>query len=254
MTNLGNNPSTARGAAVAGGVSLLLMAAAAAFAYGFVHQSLIVPGDSAATLDNLLASPALFRAGIFGWLVILICDIVAAWAVYLVLKPAHAGISLLGAWFRIGYAAILGAALLNLLVVSLLATPSAETPLLPLEQAQALTALLLAAFESSWSAGLIVFGAHLLLVSYLTFRLPAVPKWLSALLLLAAVGYLSIHSLQTLFPHNEGFIAILEYVFLVPMTAGELGFGIWLLWKGGKGPKPEESRLTGLGGRAGDAS
>lgn len=98
------------------------MAIAAYFSYGYVHGSLVVQGDPSATLNNLRSSNMLFRAEIFGWLLILICDIVVAWAFYLILKPIDKKLSLLGAWFRLIYSAILGIAILSLLLVMLLSS------------------------------------------------------------------------------------------------------------------------------------
>lgn len=68
-----------RKAAIVTGVAILIMAIAAVFATDFVLGSLIVPGDAAATTNNIKASEMLFRTGIFSWLIILICDVLAAW-------------------------------------------------------------------------------------------------------------------------------------------------------------------------------
>lgn len=68
-----------RKTALTAGISLIIMAIAAYFSYGYVHGSLVVQGDPSATLNNLRSSNMLFRAEIFGWLLILICDIVVAY-------------------------------------------------------------------------------------------------------------------------------------------------------------------------------
>ncbi|MFC6647875.1 DUF4386 domain-containing protein [Paenibacillus rhizoplanae] len=91
-----------------GGISLIVMAIAAAFSYGYIHGSVVVNGDAAATFARLQSSPSLFRAEILGWIVIIACDVVAAWALYQVLRPVHPGLSLLGAWLRLAYTAVLG--------------------------------------------------------------------------------------------------------------------------------------------------
>ena len=49
-----------RKAAIVAGISIILMAVIAGFAYGFVLNRLIVPGDAAATTTNLMASETLF--------------------------------------------------------------------------------------------------------------------------------------------------------------------------------------------------
>ncbi|OKP99052.1 DUF4386 domain-containing protein [Paenibacillus sp. P46E] len=215
-----------------GGISLLVMAVAAAFSYGYVHGSLVVEGDPAATFGNLQASPLLFRAEILGWVLILACDIAAAWALYTVLQPVQHALSLLGAWLRLSYTAVLGVAVSSLVVVSLL-TDSRSQALIGFtpQELQAEMMLFLHAFEAVWSIGLILFGGHLLTVGLLAFQSGNIPKIISVLLLLAGAGYILLHLSSTLVPEYEEFIKVVKWVFMLPMTAGELGLGLWLLFR-----------------------
>ena len=54
------------------------------------------------------------------------------------------------------------------------------------------------------------------------------------LLLLASIGYIVIHFFDILLSQYYTVISILNMIFFAPMVAGELGFGIWLLFRGGK--------------------
>ncbi|MGO4374745.1 DUF4386 domain-containing protein [Paenibacillus sp. 2TAB19] len=227
--NSGHRPS-----ALAAGITLIIMAIAAFFCYGYAHGSLVVQGDPAATWDNLLSSELLFKAEILGWLLILICDIVVAWAFYVLLKPINKNISLLGACFRLIYTAILGVALLNLIFVMLLAYNPYYLSALKTDHLQAYVMLSLEAFETMWSIGLVIFGGHLMIVGYLALKSNHIPKILGVLMLLASFGYITIHLGTALLPQYDQMISILNYVFIAPMTAGELGFGIWLLFRGWK--------------------
>lgn len=214
------------------GISLIAMAAAAAFSYGYVQGSLVTEGNPAATLGNLTAAPLLFRAEILGWVLIMVCDIVAAWGLYTVLKPVHPGLSLLGAWLRLSYAAVLGAAVSSLVAVSLLTGGSARPFAgFAANELETQTMLFLRLFEAVWSAGLIIFGGHLLIVGVLALRSGNVPKIIGVLLLLAGAGYLLIHTCEALWPEAGTLKKWLEWVFMLPMTAGELGLGIWLLFR-----------------------
>ena len=224
-----------RQAALVAGISLILMAVSAGFAYGFVFNSLVVPGDAAATTANLAASEALFRAGIFGWLFILILDVVVAWALYVFLRAANQSLSLLTAWLRLSYAALLGAGLLSLVIVLLLAGSADYLSVFDADQVSALVVLFLDAFEGIWGIGLVVFGCHLLLLGYLVLQADYVPGILGILLIIAAAGYLIVSLAELLLPTYATYTAMLELVFTVPMIIGELGFGVWLLIKGGKG-------------------
>ncbi|MCG7345852.1 DUF4386 domain-containing protein [Sporosarcina sp. ACRSL] len=209
------------------GMSLLIMAIAASFSYGFVYGNLVVQGDANATFNNIQSSVFLFTTGIFGWIVILFADIVVAWALYIFLTPIHKNLSLLGAWLRLVYSAILGIAIMNLLVVLLLARST------DIAQPAAYMMLFLQAFESIWSLGLIIFGCHLMVIGYLAFK-SNIPKVISVLLVLASIGYIAIHFVTSFFSQLDTVISILNVLFTVPMVAGELGFGIWLLVRGGK--------------------
>ncbi|MFC9445940.1 DUF4386 domain-containing protein [Bacillus cereus] len=209
------------------GTSLLVMAFIAFFSYGFVHGNLVVQGDASATLHNIQTSNALFKAEIFGWIIIFITDILAAWALYFFLKPIHASISLLAAWLRLMYTAILGIAIFNLILALLLSKNTIANP-------EAYTMLFLNAFEYIWSVGLIILGLHLFALGYVVFLSKQIPKFISILLFIAAIGYMLIHVMNTMFPQYDTMISIIQVLFQLPMIAGELGLAIWLLLKGGK--------------------
>ena len=95
-----------------------------------------------------------------------------------------------------------------------------------------------------WSIGLIIFGGHLMIVGYLTFRSENIPKLISILLLIASLAYITIHVCYTFLPQLNAFTSVLEAVLTFPMVLGELGFGIWLLFKGGKVPLVRDAGLT----------
>jgi hypothetical protein len=85
--------------------------------------------------------------------------------------------------------------------------------------------------------GLIIFGGHLMIVGYLAFKSDIIPKVVSILLLMASISYIIIHLCYTFLPQYDGITTMLESILSVPMSLDELGFGIWLLFKGGKVPK-----------------
>lgn len=241
MTTVKERPNQ-RKSALTAGISLIIMTVASLFSYGFVHGSLVVEGDASATFYNIVSSNILFKGEIFGWLIIMMTDILVAWAFYLLLEPIHKGLSLLGAWLRLAYSTILGIAILNLIVVLLLTSHTNDSSSFTIEQIQSLVMLFLEAFESIWSIGLIIFGVHLLIVGYVTLQSDSIPKVISILILLGSIGYIVIHLSETFLPQYDGVIAILNVVFIIPMIAGELGFGIWLLLRGGTLPKNASQR------------
>ena len=237
------NDVSRRKAALAAGISIVVMAVVAGFSFGFVLDSLVVSGDAATTVANILASETLFRAGVFGWIVILILDVIVAWALYVVLKGANKSLSLLAAWFRLVYAAILGVSLLSFVLVLLLVSGADYLKAFEPDQLAALVLLFLNAFYGIWGIGLVIFGCHLLLLGYLVFKSDYIPKILGVLLVIASFGYLIVSLGNLLLPTYEAYIEMIELVFTLPMIIGELGLGLWLLFKGGKESVIESSEM-----------
>lgn len=62
MTTLVKEQSYQRKSALIAGTSLIIMALAAFFSYGFVHRSLVVQGDASATFHKIKSSTMLFKA------------------------------------------------------------------------------------------------------------------------------------------------------------------------------------------------
>ncbi|MEK4210738.1 MULTISPECIES: DUF4386 domain-containing protein [Paenibacillus] len=229
--------SNQRKSALTAGISLIIMTIASFFSYGFVHGTLVVQGDASATFINIVSSNNLFKGEILGWIIIMIADILVAWAFYMFLEPVNQNLSLLGAWLRLTYSAILAISILTLIFVLLLTGNTNGFSTLTIEQTQAFMMLFLDAFQFIWSMGLIVFGGHLLIVGYVALKSDVIPKVISILLLLASIGYIIIHLSKMFLPQYEAVITTLNFIFTIPMIVGELGFGIWLLLRGGKIPK-----------------
>jgi len=212
-----------RTAALIAGLALLIMVIAAPFAELFVFPRLIVPENAAETARNILTNQTLFRAAISGYLITFICDLVAAWALYIFLKPVDENLSLLTAWCRLVYTLIAIVAFLNLVtVVGLLNSSNSLTGFDP---AQVMS--LLKAFRSNWYFGLLFFGIHLGLLGYLVLRSSYIPRILGLLLIIAGLGYLTNAIKPILFPNIKTDFA--QYTFY-----GELVFMLWLLIKGSR--------------------
>ena len=83
----------------------------------FLISNLRVAGDAAATASSIMGSEAQFRIGIASVIVVLVADLIVAWALYIFLKPVSEGLSLLTAWVRLVYVAVAASAMVNLLAV-----------------------------------------------------------------------------------------------------------------------------------------
>jgi len=221
------NQNMQQKAAFLSGVALLVMTLAAFFAQGYVHSSLVVEGDAAATLKNILASPFLFRLEVLGWLTIIMTDLIVSWGFYVFLKPFQPGYALLASWLRLLYTAVLAIAVSHLVIAnSIVQTSVADV--VPQVMGS------LTAFEAIWSFGLIIFGLHLIAVGLIAMDTSKIPKVISFLVVLAGISYSLIHFMYGFIPQMERFTGVLELILMFPMFIGELGFGLWLLVKGRK--------------------
>ncbi len=217
-------------AALTAGISLVIMMFAAFYAFGFVNSKLIIDANPVETLNNLLLSGGLFLSGILAWLIVIITDILVTLAFYSYLKDINRRQSFAGALFRGIYTAVLCAAVFQLIKVYFLISGDAA---FSAELADRVSSSL-DAFERIWTFGLIIFGIHLFMVGYVAFQSSFIPKILSILLIIAGVSYCLINFLQGFIPQLESVTDVIEMILTVPMTVGEIGFGIWLLIRGRK--------------------
>lgn len=222
---------TTRKAAMVAGIAIVTMTLAAVVATDIAIGPLVIADAPAATFDNIAGAPIMLRLGLLSWMVVLISDIFAAWGLYMYYKPINKELSLISAWLRIVYTAILGAAILN--YVDILQLNNMGDQILGYELAylESQTWLLLNQFEAEWSVGLLVFGLHIFLLGYLGLKSAYIPKLLSISLIIGAVGYLMINAFKILIPEQEDLLAVLQWIFILPMLA-EVALGLWLLVKG----------------------
>jgi hypothetical protein len=226
-----------RKAAIIAGFGYLIIFVTGIFANFFVIESLVVPGDAAATAVNITASEGLFRTGIFSFFIMVLFDVVVAWALYLLLKPVNRELSLFTAWFRLLNAAIFGIALGHLFNILQILRDAAYLAAFKSGQLQAQVMLSLEAFNNTWLIGLVFFGIHLLLLGYLIFKSGYIPKTLGVLLIIAALGYLIDSFASFLLPNYSEYETIFMLIVVVPGVVGELSFTLWLLFRGAKIPQ-----------------
>ena len=214
-------------AALIAGIGLLIMVIAAPFAELYVLPKLVVPANAAETVSNIMANQPLYTYAIFAYLITFICDLVVAWALYVLLKPVNKNLSLITAGFRWVYTGIALVALANLVTVLRLLNTSNTLSLLEPDRLGAQVMFSLSAFRTQWYFGLLFFGFHLVLLGYLVFRSKYIPGILGVLLIIAGLGYLLTSLRPFLFPDIN--LDFAEYTFY-----GELIFMLWLLIRGSK--------------------
>lgn len=224
-------------AALVAGLAILVMVIAAPFAELFVYPKLVVASDPALTVRNLVAHQQLFVAGILAYLLTFICDVIAAWSLYVFLRATHPQLAMLTAWFRIVYTVVAIVALLHLVTVFQLLTTPVYAEVFGADRLVAEVRLALGAFRNGFGIGLVFFGLHLVLLSILVFRSRYVPSLLGILLLLAGLGYVVTSLGPLAFPGVDLHVA--RYTFY-----GEIVFMLWLLFAGSRLREPVAPRAT----------
>lgn len=225
------------------GILYVVVFLAALFGPIYVQSTLVVPGDAVATADAISSSPALFRAGIGSYFVILLSEIPLTILLYVLLRPVDRTLSLISAAFRIAMTIIHGANLVNQLAALQLLSGANYLAAIEVGQLRALAMFFLSAHDIGWSVGMVFLSGHVLLLGYLVVKSDYLPRILGILLVLAGVSYLVDGVALLLVPGYDVTPAVLA----IFITVAELAFPLWLLVKGVRGsPQTATPAVSGI--------
>lgn len=214
------------------GYGLLAMFVTALLDSLFADPNLIVWSNAEETFNNLKESAFSYRLHIFFFMLIFILDIIVALGLYLLLKPVNKSISLLAGWFRVMYAAMIGAITINQFNVLYLINGATEWSAYEPSQLHAMVLLSLNAFDDGFSYALIFFSFHILILAYLVYRSGYLPKILGIFLFVAFFGYL-VDGLANLL--SPGFQAqnkaLLAWFLGIAGIIGELFLTLYIVFK-----------------------
>lgn len=174
---------------------------------------------------NAVTAPT-FRLAVFGWFLVIVGDVVRAWAIYVFFQPVNRGLAMLAAWWMLLHDAVLTVAIAGLLVAS-------EFP--------ELAPQLLSLFRNGFDFGLLLFSFHLLVNGYLALVSLEVPKLVGVLLVVAFAGYLVDSASRLLLADPP---AIISGIVALPNTVGELSLVVWLLVRGGRARAAAQARTA----------
>jgi hypothetical protein len=206
------------------GWSILLM-----FVLGVIAETtrttLINWTDSQATWNSIIHARFAYALAIVAFIVIIILDTFLAIGLFAILRFRQFVVVSLMAALRLIYVAIKGVSLIGLLLAADVYFRNHYGKDLA---SQALAYLKF--HETGFGIGLIIFGAHLLLLAYIARR-EQFPKLIWWMLILAGLGY-AVNSLSSLFIHKDHIQIAIISIFIVPMTFSEVAFFLWLWLKG----------------------
>lgn len=230
-------PVSPRQAVGIAGLAYALIIVLGAFSTFFVFGRVIEQDDAAAAAGTLVGSDALFRGGLAAFVVVLIADVVVAWALFVFFQRTSRELSLLVAWFRLLYVAIAGAALLDLVIASSLANGPGYATALAAGQRDAQVKVFVDAFNYGWRIGLVFFGLHLLLLGLVIVSSDYAPSLLGRLVSLAGLAYVASNLAIVLLANQHGSARLVTLALVVLGVPGEFGLVGWLLWRARPAPR-----------------
>jgi hypothetical protein len=208
-------------ARAAGGLYLLVILLGG-FSEGYVRGALVVPGDAAATVARIVATPDLWRLGVAANLAVPLIAVVQLWLEYLLLRPAGRNLALLFVLLNVASLGVEAVSKVFELMVLPLATGGGGDP-------HALAVMVLLGHDMAFNVALIFFGAACLVSGGLIFRSGYLPRPVGLLMQVAGASYLVVTLTSLFAPKLADAVSPASFALIL---AGEGSTCLWLLIMG----------------------
>lgn len=205
----------------------------------YLRPRVAVPGDAAATADNIRADATLFRLGYAIDLIGITCFLLVAMALYLLLRHVRTDVAAAMVTFVGVAVAIQSLNLLGHIAALRLATDESYVAAIGVDEADALVRLFLELHTTGFQISQIFFGLWLIPLGYLACKSGYFPRTLGILLMIGGASYLVELPAQFL-SHGLGPVASLLIV--APAAIAERWMVGYLLIRGVKIPIPGTDR------------
>lgn len=213
-------------ARTAGGLYLaFIVASALASVLGDIGLS-----DVETLYRTIAATPGLFRLGLVSALISALLFLLAAWALYVLLKPINQPLALLFLLLNVVGVAIQCASMLFLVAALLQADDASQLQTYSPAQLEGLAHLWINVYKTSFVTAQLFFSTWLFPLGYLIYKSGFLPRFLGVLLILDGFADLSWFLQAVLLP---GYPAISYPAWVLGFIA-EFGLALWLLIRGVK--------------------
>ena len=243
MTRTAIDNSQRSAAKVAGWSGLLTFAIVVLGNYVLLNP-LVVPGDAAATAQNIVTHQTQFRITVVCFLSYSLGVVVLLSALYVILKPINPGLALVGALSRLVFALLWLLSTLNLLAMLRLLSNVNYLQVFEPNRLQALARLHLGATFDDYYVGLPFFGLAATIGAWLWLKSNYIPKGLAVFGVISSAWCVLCAFVFLIFPHFNKVVN--DYLFDSPMALFELIVSFWLLFKGLKPVAPNQSQTSAL--------
>jgi hypothetical protein len=234
-------------AAKVAGISGLVAIVIVIFANYALLDPLIVPGNAVDTARNILAHETQFRVAATLFLAYGVSVVVLLSALYVIFRPINRGLALVGALFRLVFAALWLLATLNMLGALRLIHGATYLEVFEPDRLQALGRLYLTANFDDYYVGLPFFGLAATVCAWLWLKSRYIPKGLALFGVIASAWCIFCAFIFLIFPHFNKVVN--DYLFDSPMALFELVVSVWLLVKGLTAGDPTETDHVAAGSR-----
>jgi hypothetical protein len=188
-------------------------------------RSSLIVGDAATTANNIMAAQGILRAGFVTELVSAIFFVLAAWGLYVLLKPVNKNLALLFLLLNLGGVAVECINALNLFAALQFLSGVNYLTAFQTNQLQAMAMTSLELYTSGFLIAQIFFSVWLLPLGYLVYKSHFLPKFLGILLILDFFGNMSWFLQGFLLPDYP----ILAYPGNAISFIAEISLTAWLL-------------------------
>ena len=184
--------------------------------------------DARDTVDHILAQAWQFRLGVVISLFSYVLFFLAAWYLYILLKPVGKNLALLFLLLNLGGFGVIVVSHLNLFGSLMVLSGSDYFKIFQPDQLQSLAVMFIKLYKDGSTMAQIPFGVWLFPLGYLVYKSGFLPKILGIFLIADCFGLFVYVCQRFLFP---------DYTFIAyPCWAlgfiAEVGFTLWLLIKG----------------------
>jgi hypothetical protein len=194
-----------------------------------IRGKLVVAGDPEATASNIISSEWLWRLGIGGQDLLLVCAVALTLIWYVLLRPVNKPLAQAVVFFALVSLAVESVGALHLHAVLTPLSDSAYLKAVDPRQLHLIAYQSVVAHSHAFGLALIFFGVECLIVGHLMRKSGFFPKVLGLLMQLAGVCYLINSFAMILHPPLQD---VLFPLILLPAFIGESAFCLYLLVKG----------------------
>lgn len=191
-------------------------------------SSLIVVGDTAKTLSNIMANELLYRIGIANNIITFAIDVVLIWALYILLKPVNRNLALLAVFFRLVETTIACVAIISYYVAMQLLSDDNHVKAFDPEQLQALS-IMHYSYALTFTIVAIFLGLGSTIFNYLLLKSRYIPKALAVWGIFSSLLLVMSQFAIIVLPDLEKIILPASFG---PIVIDEIALGFWLLFKG----------------------